>query len=230
MSDNTKSYRILIVDDEPSILEMLAMQLRLEGYGVFTADSAKSALERLSLSPDLILLDINMEGMNGLELCTAVRKFVSCPILFLTARVSEQDKINGLMAGGDDYITKPFPMNELLARISAHLRREERSSMKTTGKFSGEMVIDYGARTVYIKGKSVSLPNKEFEIVRLLSMSAGQVFDRERIYDLVWGLDGNGDSSVVKEHIRRIRLRFAEHTEREYIETVWGVGYRWKRQ
>ena len=223
-----KSYKILIVDDETEILEMLALQFELEGYLVYTADSARVALEKLSDMPDIILLDINMDGMDGLELCAAIREYVAAPILFLTARVSEADKINGLTAGGDDYITKPFSMQELLARVEAHLRREERRLVKTRGRFSEEMVIDYGKREVAIKGMAVELSNKEFEIIRLLSRHTGQVFGRDRIYELVWGIDGNGSDEVIKEHIRKIRLKFSAYTENNYIETVWGVGYRWK--
>lgn len=219
--------KVLIVDDEQSILDVLKLQLESENYIVYTASDAREALDKLSCSPDLILLDINMDGMNGIDLCVSVREFVSCPILFLTARVSEQDKINGLMAGGDDYITKPFSMKELLARISAHLRREERSCRKTRGKFSEEFVIDYGKRSVHIKGNLIELSRKEFEIIRLLSRNAGQVFDKEQIYEMIWGIDGNGDSTVIKEHVRKIRSKFAEHTEKTYISTVWGVGYKW---
>lgn len=222
-----EKYKVLVVDDEQSILDMLKLQLEFENYTVYTATNANEALEKLSCSPDIILLDINMYGMNGLDLCLSIRDFVSCPIIFLTARVSEQDKINGLMIGGDDYITKPFSINELLARLSAHLRRENRSHTKTKTKFSEELIIDYNDRSVYIKGHHVELSNKEFAIIQLLSKNAGQVFDREKIYELIWGLDGNGDNSVIKEHIRKIRLKFAEYTEKTYITTVWGVGYKW---
>lgn len=222
-----EKYKILIVDDEQSILDMLRLQFQLEEYLVYTAINAKEALDKLSYMPDIILLDINMAGMNGLDLCVSIREFVSCPILFLTARVSEQDKVNGLMVGGDDYITKPFSMNELLARVSAHLRREKRNKNKTIGKFSEGLIIDYNSRTIHIKGNLIELSNKEFEIIRLLSMNAGQVFDREKIYDIIWGFDGSGDSIVIKEHIRKIRLKFAVYTDKSYIETVWGVGYKW---
>lgn len=222
-----EKYKILIVDDEQSILDMLKLQLEFEGYIVSTANNAKVALEKLSCSPDIILLDINMDGMNGLELCVSIREFVSCPIIFLTARVSEQDKINGLMVGGDDYITKPFSMNELLARISAHLRRERRNHNKTQSKFLEEMIIDYAERSLYIKGHQIELSNKEFEIIKLLSSNAGQVFDREKIYEIIWGLDGDGDNTVIKEHIRKIRLKFSKVTDKTYIVTVWGVGYKW---
>ena len=141
-----EKYKILIVDDEQSILDMLKLQLEFEGYSVYTAGNAAEALDKLSYSPDIVLLDINMDGMNGLDLCVSIRDFISCPIIFLTARVSEQDKINGLMAGGDDYITKPFSVNELLARISAHLRREQRSHNKTKSKFSEEVFISKGIK------------------------------------------------------------------------------------
>ena len=224
-----EKYKILIVDDEQSILDMLKLQLEFEGYSVYTASSAKEALDKLSYSPDIILLDINMAGMNGLDLCVSIRDFISCPIIFLTARVSEQDKINGLMAGGDDYITKPYSVNELLARISAHLRREQRSPNKTKSKFSEELIIDYSDRSLYIKGNKIELSNKEFEIIQLLSSNAGQVFDREKIYECIWGIDGNGDSAVIKEHIRKIRLKFSECTDKVYITTVWGVGYKWEK-
>lgn len=222
-----QKYKILIVDDEQAILDMLKLQLELEGYIVYTASNAKAALDKLSCGPDIILLDINMSGMNGLDLCVSIRDFVSCPIIFLTARVSDQDKVNGFMVGGDDYITKPFSISELSARISAHLRREKRSHSKTKNKFSEELIIDYSDRSVYIKGSRIELSNKEFGIIQLLSSNAGQVFDREKMYELIWGFNSGGDSVVIKEHIRKIRLKFAEYTDKAYISTVWGVGYKW---
>ena len=224
-----QKYKILIVDDDQSILDMLKLRLEFENYIVYTASNAKDALQTLSCFPDIILLDINMDGMNGLDLCVSIREFIAVPIIFLTARVSEQDKVNGLMVGGDDYITKPFSMNELLARLSAHLRREQRSRVRTKTKFSEGLVIDYSERSVFIKGKRIELSNKEFEIIQLLSMNAGQVFDREKMYEKIWGIDGAGDNVVIKEHIRKIRLKFAEHTEKSYITTVWGVGYKWEK-
>lgn len=127
------------------------------------------------------------------------------------------------------YITKPFSVNELLARISAHLRREQRSHNKTKSKFSEDLIIDYSDRSLYIKGHKIELSNKEFEIIQLLSSNAGQVFDREKIYENIWGIDGNGDSVVIKEHIRKIRLKFNEFTDKGYITTVWGVGYKWEK-
>ena len=117
----------------------------------------------------------------------------------------------------------------MLARISAHLRREQRSHNKTKSKFSEDLIIDYSDRSLYIKGHKIELSNKEFEIIQLLSSNAGQVFDREKIYECIWGIDGNGDSVVIKEHIRKIRLKFSEFTDKAYIITVWGVGYKWEK-
>lgn len=128
-----------------------------------------------------------------------------------------------------NYIVKPFSLVELEARVQAHLRREERHQTNTKVKFSGELLIDYSERTVYIQNQPIGLVKKEFDIVELLSQNAGQVFDKERIYERVWGYDSEGDSSVVAEHIRRIRTKIAAYTNKSYIETVWGCGYKWIR-
>lgn len=222
-------YKILIVDDEIDILDMLSLQFCCAGYHVDTAQNSQEALVKLAINPDIILLDINMPGTSGIELCTMIRDYISCPIIFLTARVSNQDKVNGLMAGGDDYITKPFSMDELFARIASHLRREQRQKSKMNGRFYGDLIIDYGKHQLFIKNQEVEFSNKEFEIIKFLSMNAGQVFAREMIYEKLWGLDGAGDSKVIKEHIRKIRLKLSAYTDKEYLETVWGVGYRWKK-
>ena len=220
-------HKILIIDDEEMILEMLKKCLEAEDFLVYTANSAKKALEQLSIAPDIILLDINMPEINGFELCQAIRDQITCPILFLTARVTEQDAINGFSVGGDDYITKPFHMDELLARISAHIRREKRKNTTANIKFDNELMIDYNGRMVFFQDHPLDFSNKEFEIIRLLSQNAGMVFDRETIYEKLWGYDGNGDSIVIKEHIRKIRNKLTNYTNKNYIETVWGVGYKW---
>lgn len=220
-------HKILIIDDEEMILEMLKKCLEAEDFLVYTANSAKKALEQLSIAPDIILLDINMPEINRFELCQAIRDHITCPILFLTARVTEQDAINGFSVGGDDYITKPFHMDELLARISAHIRREKRKNTTANIKFDNELMIDYNGRMVFFQDHPLDFSNKEFEIIRLLSQNAGMVFDRETIYEKLWGYDGNGDSIVIKEHIRKIRNKLTNYTNKNYIETVWGVGYKW---
>ena len=221
-------YKILIIDDEEMILSMMEKCLG-EEFSVYTAENAKKALELLNVIPDIILLDINMPEMDGLELCQLIRGHISCPIIFLTARVTERDVIKGLSVGGDDYITKPFRMDELLARISAHLRREERKGTAENLRFDEELIIDYNSRTVFYGKEQMDFSKKEFEIIRFLSQNAGMVFDRETIYEKLWGYDSEGDSIVVKEHIRKIRNKLSVYTDKNYIETVWGVGYKWAK-
>ena len=221
-------YKILIIDDEEMILSMMEKCLG-EEFSVYTAENAKKALELLNVIPDIILLDINMPEMDGLELCQLIRGHISCPIIFLKARVTERDVIKGLSVGGDDYITKPFRMDELLARISAHLRREERKGTAENLRFDEELIIDYNSRTVFYGKEQMDFSNKEFEIIRFLSQNAGMVFDRETIYEKLWGYNGEGDSIVVKEHIRKIRNKLSVYTDKNYIETVWGVGYKWAK-
>ena len=213
-------YKILIVDDEPDIVSMLASFFTGKGYQTLTAHSGAEALKKIEQAPDIILLDINMPDMDGLEVCELVRDRVSCPILFLAARIEDADKVKGFSAGGDDYILKPFSLMELDARVRAPLRREARPKADTRVRFAGELAIDYNQRQLF---------KKEFDIVELLSQNPGQVFDKERIYEKIWGYDSEGDSSVVAEHIRRIRTRIAAYTDRPYIETVWGCGYKWSR-
>lgn len=168
-----------------------------------------------------------MPNIDGLTVCETIRNYVNCPILFLTARVESADQIAGFQAGADDYIRKPFDLDELAARIAAHLRREQRRQNASIVRFFGDLAIDYTARTVTVQGEPVTLSRKEFDILELLSLHAGQVFDRERIYESIWGIDGEGSSDTVMEHIRKIRAKLAKHTCSNYIETVWGCGYKW---
>lgn len=221
--------KIMIIDDEIDILHMLDRYFRLNGYAVITADGAKEAMKKLNQQPDLILLDINMPGMDGLSLCKNIRDYVSCPILFLTANTEDKDKIRGFRAGGDDYIVKPFSIDELGARVSAHLRRENRSKIKSQVLFDTHFVIDYDQRAVFYKKKEILFTKKEFDIIEILSQNPGQVFDKERLYEAAWGIDGLGNNSVVAEHVSQIRAKFAAVGVRQYIETVWGVGYRWAK-
>ena len=218
--------RILIVDDERGIVDMMKAYFSPQ-YEVLTAYSGEEALKKAEKQPDLILLDINMPGINGLTVCQTIREHVACPILFLTARIESADKITGFQAGADDYIVKPFDLDELAARIAAHLRREKRWHSQSTVRFFGELAVDYSARTVTIDHEAITLSRREFDILELLSLHAGQVFDRERIYETVWGIDGDGNRDTVMEHVRKIRAKFAAHTLHSYIETVWGCGYKW---
>lgn len=221
--------KILIVDDEPDVVELLSDYFSLNGYDILSACNGNEALAKISKQPDLILLDVNMPKMNGIELCEQIRDFVSCPILFLTARTEDTDKIKGFAVGGDDYIVKPFSIDELGARVAAHIRRDMRTQKKTRQHFGQDFVIDYSAKEVYVKGELVPFSKTEFDIIDLLSTNAGQVFDKERIYDRVWGYDGEGNAMTVVEHIRKIRAKLLEAGCEAYIETVWGCGYKWKK-
>ncbi|GIP37888.1 DNA-binding response regulator [Paenibacillus sp. J31TS4] len=219
--------KLLIVDDEADLLKLLTDYFEINGYFVMTAKDSREALRKVEQQPDLILLDINMPGQNGLALCEKIRDYVSCPIVFLTARIEDADKLAGFRAGGDDYILKPFSIHELGARVEAHLRREQRIQTKASVKFSEDLVIDYTAREVYCRDTRIPLAKKEFAILELLSTHPGMVFERDRIYETIWGLDEEGDSSVIAEHIRRIRSKLKEYGCDHRIETVWGVGYKW---
>ena len=220
---------ILIVDDEADIVSTLEDYFLYNDYNVITATNGMEAIEKAGKQPNLILLDINMPDIDGLEVCAKIRKFVNCPILFLTARVEDSDKIKGFGMGGDDYIVKPFSLEELGARVAAHLRRERRKGETPKVRFDNKLAIDYTERRLYYNNKEIFFAKKEFEIIELLSSHPGQIFSKERIYELVWGYDSEGEASVVAEHIRRIRTKLATEGAKPYVETVWGVGYKWAK-
>ena len=222
--------KLLIVDDESDIRILLKEYLELEGYQILTAADAGEADQALAEEPDLILLDINMPGTDGFLWCEQIRERVEIPILFLSARTEEEDRIKGFRAGGDDYILKPFSIEELSARIEAHLRREERKEKgkKESREYSeGALKVDFTGYRILKNGKDIGLTKMEFQIAELLFTNKGQVFTKENIYERVRGFDGEADAAVITEHIRRIRMKLGTGKEQEYIVTVWGVGYRW---
>lgn len=169
-----------------------------------------------------------MPDLDGLEVCKRIRDHISCPILFLTARVSDSDKIAGLKTGGDDYIIKPFSIDELGARVDAHLRREERKNTNQIQvKFDDNFIINYSAKEIWFKGTLLSFVKKEYEIIELLSMHPGQLMSKNQIFEHIWDFDSNSDPSVIMAHISSIRAKFAEAGCKSYIQTVWGSGYKW---
>ena len=216
----------MIIDDEPDIIFLLRDFFMLNDYDVITAKNAEEATEKFKEDPDLILLDINMPGKNGLEFCKQIRNLTHCPIIFLSARTQEDDILAALSLGGDDYITKPFHIKELLGRVKAHLRREKRNKDSVENKNNG-LKIDYSGMNVIFNEKNIFFTKTEFEIIEFLSMNPGQVFSREKIYENVIGFNAEGDNAVITEHIRKIRNKFINAGCESYIETVWGVGYRW---
>lgn len=227
--------KILIIDDEKDLVMLLEDELKLHGHEVMVAYDGERGIELSKNQPDLIILDIMMPKMNGFEVCRSIREDVLCPIIFLSAKQLENDKIKGLAIGGDDYITKPFGLRELMAKIEAHLRRERRSQYVNTESkrskfYFGELCLDMRERTVKMNGVHIDLTKKEYEIVELLALHAGQVFSREQIYERIWGFDSEGDASTVVERVKKIRAKLAAVTpNKEYISTVWGIGYKWNK-
>lgn len=229
---------ILIVDDNQEIIELLQDILENEGFAVSTAENGEDALTLLKQDekPNLILLDIMMPNMSGYELCSQIRREWDLPILFLSAKGKAVDKVVGFEIGGDDYITKPFDTEELLARIRAHLRRYERirkhteeqpekesasSSSITVLKFKG-LEIHKETYSVFVNEQKIDLSTKEFQLLTFLAENAGIVFTREQIYDRVWGY-GYGSLNTVTVHIKNLREKL--ETDRQFIKTQWGTGY-----
>ena len=217
--------KILAVDDEQDIRTILKESRELEGYLLYTAQNGMEAMEALNKNPDLIILDVNMPDLDGYTVCEKIRDYIDCPILFLTARTQEQDRVNGFKAGGDDYIVKPFGMDEMLARVEAHLRREARRQKSGSVYIKGDLTVDFSGRQVLVKGEDAGLTKTEFSIVELLISHSGQVFEKEQIYERVRGFDGEADPGIIAEHVRRIRQKIDGDVK--HIETVWGVGYKW---
>ena len=220
---------LLVVDDEVSILELIKNSLGKDGCLITVCQNADDVDIKKLHFYDLILLDVMMPGTDGFEFCKQIRNMVDCPILFLTAKTLEEDILFGLGIGADDYITKPFSLRELEARIVTNIKREERHQQKTEYRFMDEMLIDYSEKIVAIAGHRMEFTKIEYQIIEFLSMHPGQVFDKERIYAQVCGYDAEGDSRTITELVRRIRKKIADYSEKEYIETVWGIGYRWKK-
>lgn len=221
-------YRILLVDDDNGMISMVKDYFTVKGYDVITATDGETALNKIKYEPDLILLDVNMPGMDGFEVCIKIRELVSCPIIFLTAREEEADRIKGLEIGGDDYILKPFSLKELAARIKAHLNREERIKRKSAIQYNDGLLIDYSSRKVTYGNEEIGMTGLEFAIIEFLSLNPGRVYDIDSIYDRVGGEESDAESRVITVLIGRIRKKIKKYSDHEYIETVWGVGYRWK--
>ncbi len=229
----TNQKRVLVVDDEPDIVSFVKEALEAEGYYVDSTFDGRDAIKKaLQVQPDLILLDVMMPGADGYEVCRAIRHTVSCPIVFLSALDREDQRVRGLVAGGDDYMVKPFGVKELRARVQAHLRREERAR-EGQGKadaalYFGELVIDIKGRSVTFRRENIPFTHREFDLIELLALHPGRVFSREQIYDTVWGIDAVGDATTVTEHIKKIRAKMSMIApEHSYIQTIWGVGYKW---
>ena len=227
--------KILVVEDEKNIAELERDYLEANGYEVEIALDGKSGLDRaLESDFDLVILDVMLPGIDGFEVCRQIRKSKECPVLMVSAKKDEIDKIRGLGLGADDYITKPFSPSELVARVTAHISRYERLTSKGEEPVNyviniGNLSIDKNARRVFINDEEVSLTNKEFDQLVFLASNPNVVFSKDTIFDKIWGLDAIGETSTVTVHINRIREKIEDDSSNpQYIETVWGAGYRFK--
>ena len=217
--------RILVVEDDQKILQFLQRGLALDGYRVETALDGKTALEvALETSPDLVVLDLMLPGMDGLEVCRRLRAEGDVPILILTAKDSVNDRVIGLDMGADDYMVKPFDLDELLARIRALLRRVQPSAHPEVYQFA-DLTLDSGTHQAKRGDRVISLTAKEYELLEMFMRHPRQVLTRDVIYDAVWGYDFGGKSNIIEVYVRYLRQKLQAESEEQLIHTVRGVGY-----
>jgi two-component system, OmpR family, response regulator RegX3 len=226
----TGQETILVVDDDSLISNSIAYTLKQEGYGVVVAGTGQVALEEMQRTkPDLVVLDVGLPDISGVEVCRRIRRESSVPIMFLTARQEEVDKVVGLDAGGDEYITKPIGIAELAARVRAMLRRSGKAatqSAPTQFRIEG-VLLDADSHRVEVHGQEMALTPREFDLLQLLMSNAGRAMSRQQMLDTVWGTDWFGDENVVEVFIRQLRRKIEDDPDRpRLIETVRGVGYR----
>ncbi len=221
---------ILVVDDEPAIVELISFNLRKAGYCVLTARTGEEALQVVETQePDLILLDVMLPGSDGFTICQQIRRQRTTPVILLTAKNSEADKVWGLDSGADDYITKPFSPRELVARVRAILRRVAPAREAARRLEARGLVVDAERRQVTLQGQPVNLTPKEFDLLYLLMAGRGRVLTRDELLQLVWGYEYTGGTRTVDVHVRRLRQKLGDDPAApRFIETLHGVGYRWK--
>ncbi len=223
---------VLIVEDDKNIAELLQLYLEKEGYAVTIAGDGGAGLVKFrAIQPDIVLLDVMMPVMDGWTVCKTIRSESQTPIIMLTAKSETDDKITGLKSGADDYITKPFEMREVLARIEAVLRRSDRAGTeksKARKLTFDKLIIDMDAFELIVDGKKVDTPPKEMELLFYLASSANRVYTRNQLLDEVWGFDYFGDSRTVDVHVKRLREKLEGVSTEWSLKTVWGVGYKFE--
>ena len=222
---------VLIVEDDRNIAELLQLYLEKEGYAVtIAADGGQGLAKFRAIKPDLVLLDVMMPVMDGWEVCRAIREEAQTPIIMLTAKSETADKVQGLRSGADDYITKPFEMREVLARVEAVLRRTSANPTQKKARrlVFDKLVIDMDAFELTVAGKKVDTPPKEMELLFYLASSPNRVYTRNQLLDEVWGFDYFGDSRTVDVHVKRLREKLEGVSDRWSLKTVWGVGYKFE--
>ena len=222
---------VLVVEDDRNIAELLQMYLEKEGYAVTIAENGGLGLDKFrAIKPDLVLLDVMMPVMDGWAVCKAIRAEGNTPVIMLTAKSETDNKVAGLRSGADDYITKPFEMREVLARIEAVLRRSERVSTEKQSRrlVFDKLVIDMDAFELTVDSKKIDIPPKEMELLFYLASSPNRVYTRNQLLDEVWGFDYFGDSRTVDVHVKRLRDKLDGVSEKWTLKTVWGVGYKFE--
>ena len=222
---------VLIVEDDRNIAELLQLYLEKEGYAVTIAGDGGAGLTKFrAIKPDLVLLDVMMPVMDGWSVCRAIRAESQVPVIMLTAKGETDDKVTGLKNGADDYITKPFEMKEVLARIEAVLRRSSGTVTETKARrvTFDKLVIDMDSFELIVDGKKVDTPPKEMELLFYLASSPNRVYTRNPLLDEVWGFDYFGDSRTVDVHIKRLREKLEGVSDKWTLKTVWGVGYKFE--
>ena len=224
---------VLIVEDDKNIADLLQLYLEKEGYAVTIAlDGGQGLAKFRAIRPDLVLLDIMMPVMDGWSVCKTIRAESQTPVIMLTAKSELEDKITGLKSGADDYITKPFEMREVLARIEAVLRRADRVAAEKPARclFFDKLTIDMDAFVLTVNGQKVDTPPKEMELLFYLASSPNRVYTRNQLLDEVWGFDYFGDSRTVDVHVKRLREKLEGVSQQWCLKTVWGVGYKFEVQ
>ncbi len=222
---------VLVIEDDRKIAELLQMYLEKEGYSVTLAFDGGQGLEKFrAIGPDLVLLDLMLPVMDGNAVCQVIRETSRTPIIMLTAKDEIEDKISGLRSGADDYITKPFEMREVLARIEAVLRRTDGRSLEASSRRLNfqNLTIDMDAFELTVKGQKIDAPPKEMELLFYLASSPNRVYTRNQLLDEVWGFDYFGDSRTVDVHVKRLREKLEGASEQWSLKTVWGVGYKFE--
>lgn len=234
MSDTAN--KILIIEDDPDIAAIEKDFLEISGFEATVVSDGVTGMEAaLSGGFALVLLDLMLPGKDGMAVCREIRAKIDIPVLMVTARTEDIDKVRGLGLGADDYITKPFSPAELVARVKSHIARFERLTKKGAAPNAadvdfGWLVINHGARRVFVQGGEITLTNKEYELLYVLARNEGMVFGKEQLYDKIWGEDMYGDMKTVAVHINRLREKIeTESARHEHIQTVWGAGYRFMR-
>ena len=227
--------KVLVVDDDPNICDVLMMYLENEGYSVILSYDGEEALVKFNaLKPDIVLLDVMLPKEDGFQVCRNLRASKNVPIILVSAKREDMDKIRGLGLGANDYIVKPFNPSELIARVKSQIANYERLTQGAQKKENllqiENLMIDLNSHEVFLDGESLVLPNKEFELLVFLAKNPNIVFSKDQLFEKIWGLDAIGEISTVTVHINRIREKIEKDSANpKFIETVWGSGYRFRK-